>query len=821
VILAAVLALAAQGQALDWSPLPPLPDPVGLGGPFVGVDPGGALVAAGGANFPERRPWEGGRKVWQDRIWSLEPDATAWREAGRLPAPRAYGAAVAAEGWLWLLGGCDEDGATAETWRLRLGPEGLARTEPGPALPRASAFHAAALADGRIWLLPGGTDATGMEGQAAGLWSLDPARPQDGWSEHPACPGGPRAKAALAAQKLGDGREALFLFGGERPGDGVLADAWRFLPGEPDEAAWSRLADLPRPAAAAPAAALGASHLLLFGGDDGSQRGGDPAHHPGFPAEVHAFHTITGTWAPAGRMETPVVTTHAVDWQGGLVLVSGETRPGVRTAAVQRVEPAPPAPALGRLDWVVLVLYLAALVGMGAWFSRRTRGSDDYFVAGQRIPWWAAGLSIYGTQLSAITFLATPALAYATDLRYAPTWIGILLVVPLVTKVFLPHFRRGNLRTAYEYLERRFSRPVRQIGSGCFLVMQTARMGIVVYLPALALATVTGLDVRACILVTGVLATLYTVLGGMEAVIWTDVLQVFVLIGGVLLALGLAFDGAGGWAAFDGAAGAAKLRLWDGGFSWTEAASWSLMLGAIVIMIPPYTTDQAVVQRYLSARSEEAAGRAAWLNGWMSIPAGLLFPTLGVCLWAFYRQQPEDLQLGMANDGILPLFLGDHLPAGFAGLVIAGLLAATMSTLDSAMHSIATAVVNDFYRPRHPEADDARILRVARRWTVAAGLFGTVSATVLASFEITSLFLLFLKALGLLSSGLGTLFLLGVFCPRVGSRAALVGAATGTGVLGALAWATGLHAYWYGAVGIGVGMSAGWLSSRMLRAETP
>jgi SSS family solute:Na+ symporter len=826
-LLLAAAALPAQEPAtapgpLEWSAEADLPAANGRGGPFVGRL-GEALLVAGGADFPDAAPWEGGAKVWHDELWLLDAPGAPWRLAGRLPAPLAYGAAVTVGEELWLLGGCDAAGATDAVLRLARAADGTVRTEAGPALPRPSAFHGAALAAGRIWLLAGSTDAAGTGGLSPAFWSLDPAAPAEGWREEAAFPGVPRAKAAVAAQQLGDGREAVFVIGGEaapadpaRPGSGILRDTWAFVPGAAADAGWRRLRDVPRPVAAAAVARLGPSHLLLLAGDDGSLRGTDAAAHPGFPAAADAYHTITDTWTPAGAVPLPVVTTGAVPWDGGHVVPSGETRPGVRTAgvAVLRVRPRPAA--LASLDWVVLVAYLAVLVGMGAWFSRRTRGSDDYFLAGRRIPWWAAGLSIYGTQLSAITFLATPALAYATDMRYAPTWVSILLVVPLVTRVFLPRFRRLGLRTAYEYLEERFSPLVRRVGSGCFLVMQTARMGIVVYLPALALATVTGLDVRACILVTGVLATLYTVLGGMEAVIWTDVLQVFVLIGGVLLALGLAFDGAGGPDAFGDAAAALKLRVWDGGFSWTEAASWSLLLGSLILMVPPYITDQAVVQRYLSARDERAAARAAWLNGWMSLPVGVLFPALGACLWAFYRAQPGGLTLGMPNDGILPLFLGDHLPAGFAGLILAGLLAATMSTLDSSMHSIATAVVNDFYRPRHPEADDARVLRVARRWTVAAGLFGTLSAAALASFEITSLFLLFLKALGLLSSGLATLFLLGVFT-RVGPRAALLGAAAGTGLLGALAWTTGLHAFWFGAVGIGAGLTVGVLVGRLGR----
>ena len=798
-------------ERIAWNEGTPLPVSQGLSGTLVAELADGSLWVAGGANFPNGLPWEGGQKFWHDAIYQLEEANGVWRRVGSLPQTLANGAVFAYGQELWLLGGCNGSGATNRVWRGS--PENGEWTwSVGQPLPRPSAFHATAVVGGPVYLLPGGTELEGLENLTAEFWSLNFQDPNATWQQETIFPGSPRAKAAMVAQKLGDGRTALFVFGGEVPttesavlGAGILQDAWRFLP----DSGWRDLLDLPAPRAAASALAVGASQVLLFPGEDGTLRGTDPATHPGYPAEIFSFHSITETWATVGNHPRPGVATSALDWRGRLTFVSGETHPGVCTPALTQATLLPPHPALGWMDWVVFGLYLFALVGMGAWFARRNKGSDDYFIAGQRIPWWAAGLSIYGTQLSAITFLATPALAFATDLRYAPTWLGILFVVPLVTKVFLPHFRRLDIRTAYEYLEYRFSRPVRQVGSASFVVMQTARMGIVVYLPALALSMVTGLDVRLCIAVTGVLATIYTVLGGMEAVVWTDVLQVFVLLGGVLLALVLAFQGAGGSAAFADSAAKAKLLLWDNGFSWTDAASWSLLLGAVILMIPPYTTDQAIVQRYLCAKDEKSAARAAWLNGWMSIPAGLLFPILGVCLWAFYRAQPESLHVGMENDAILPLFLGDHLPAGLAGLVIAGLFAATMSTLDSSMHSIATAVVNDFYRPARPNMDDQSILRLARGWTIGAGLLGTTGAVALASFDITSLFLLFLKVLGLFSSGLATLFLLGVFTKRVNGSSALFGAALGTAILAWAAWSTQLHAYWYGAVGIGIGLLGG------------
>lgn len=811
---------ARSQSRLSWETWPELPDAFGLGGPFVGVLADG-LVVGGGANFPEGPPWAAGPKVWHDGLWRLDAPDGHWVSWGALPRPAAYGLVVPDGDGLLLVGGGDGEGAHADVTRLSVAADGAPRWEAWPALPEPSAFHAGARVGDTLWVLAGQADAAGRRLHDA-LWSLDLSASADApatWQRHPGCPGGARIKAAAAAQTLGDGTPVLLVAGGEHPDAGILDDVWTWHPGAER---WTARASLPEPRAAAAAVAVGQSHVLVFTGDTGRARALPLAERPPFDGDTLAYHTITDTWVALDAPPEGVVTTSAVSWRGRLVLASGEVRPGVRTRAVQAATVERAESRFGTLDLVVLVAYLLGLVAIGARFARRNTGTADYFVAGRRIPWWAAGLSIYGTQLSAITFLATPALAYSTDLRYAPTWLAILIMAPLVNRVHLPFFRRLAVTTAYEYLERRFSYGVRLFGSLAFMIYQLARMAIVVYLPALALAAVTGLDVSGCILVMGVLATAYTVLGGMEAVIWTDVLQVFVLLGGVGLALSLALSDVGGVAGVRALAeGYAVLDLWDGGFAFTESASWSLMLGAVFLQFGPYTTDQAVIQRYLTTRDERGAARGLLLNGWMSVPAALLFPTLGACLWAWYRSRPEALAVGMANDEIVPLFVGQRLPAGAAGLVIAGLFAATMSSLDSSMHSVATAASVDLHGRLRPGLDDRARLRVARRLTVLVGVLGTLGALALARTDERSLFLLFQKAVGLLSSGVAGIFLLGLFTRRVGSGAALLGAAAGTGVLVWVTWFSPLHPFWSAAVGIGSCVVAGLLAALVWRGEPP
>ncbi|HIE70727.1 MAG TPA: hypothetical protein EYP98_11415, partial [Planctomycetes bacterium] len=294
--------------------------------------------------------------------------------------------------------------------------------------------------------------------------------------------------------------------------------------------------DLPTPVAAACAIAAGQSHVLVFSGSTGKHALA-PDPRPEFPRIVRSYHTITDTWTEAGTMPTGLVTTGVARHEGKIVIATGEVSPGVRTPAVRSVTVAQEAAGFGALNTIVLALYLAGLVWIGLRFSKRGGNANDFFLAGRRIPWWAAGISIFATQLSAITFISTPAVAYASNWLVLPGKAMILVMAPIVVLLYLPFFRRLDITSAYEYLERRFNLPVRLFGSASFIAFQLLRMAIVVFLPALALTTITGINVYLCILIMGVLSTLYTVLGGMEAVIWTDVLQTVVLLGGMLIAI--------------------------------------------------------------------------------------------------------------------------------------------------------------------------------------------------------------------------------------------------------------------------------------------
>jgi solute:Na+ symporter, SSS family len=576
--------------------------------------------------------------------------------------------------------------------------------------------------------------------------------------------------------------------------------------------------------------------LLVFGGATGAllrhgltlddaARSDHLEHHPGFSRDVLVLtEESDGAFTKIGRLHAPhrlPVTTTAVWWRGRIVLPSGEVSPGKRTARIWTIRVLDDARAVERSfgiwNWLALAIYLLSMVAIGLRCSKRIEGTEEFFLAGRKIPWWAAGLSIFGTQLSAITFMAIPATTFAGDWVRSIGSMTLLLAIPIVIWFYLPTFRNLNLSTAYEYLERRFGPPARTLAATLFILLQFGRMGIVLFLPSIALSAVTGMDVFVCIALMGVLSILYTVLGGIEAVIWTDVAQVFVLMGGALLALGIAVADVGGVGeVLRIGAEADKFRIAHPGSGLDSMTVPVMVVGLFVLNLVPYTSDQTVIQRYMTTATTKSAARSLWTNFWMTAPTGIVFFGLGTALYVFYLSHPE-LPTPAKNDEIVPWFVVHELPAGVAGIVIAAIFAASMSSLDSSMNSVSTVMIFDFYRRWYPEADDAQQLRVGRILTLALGLIGTATALAMAGVEIKFLFDVFNKILGLFGGALAGLFFLGIFCSRVGTGAALTATVSGAVTVGALevlnltSESPPVHPYLFAAVGFAVCVLVGYL----------
>ena len=813
-LLLAGLAHADAAPPFAWHDLPPLPDALGVAGPFAG-ESGLHLLVAGGANFPDGPPWEGGKKVWHDTVYALNTSGT-WRVAGQLPGPRGYGVSVQTDEGVICAGGSDAARHYAEVFRLRLRGGDLTQ-EALPNLPMPLADAAGAKVQ-RTLYLAGGAGAPGEKQASARLFALDLDQPSAGWKELEPLPAQARIQPFAASL---DG--AFFLGGGaalEPNATGTitrayLRDTWRYKPGE----GWKRLADLPHPLAAAPtpAPAVGPSHFAVFGGNDGSKAGFQPVSaHPGFNPTILLYHTLSNTWAPFGEMPGARVTTPVVTWQGRWVIPSGEMRPGVRSPDVRAASISVPRRGFGWVNYAAFALYPALMMFI-SWRVGAKSNSDDFFRGGQRIPWWAVGLSIYATMLSSITFMAIPGKAYASDWSYILGIFTVPLLAPFIIRWYLPFFRQLNITSAYEYLELRFNLAARWFGSISFIILQLGRTAIVLYLPALALATVSNFAMTTCILIMGTISILMTFEGGLESAVWTDVAQTVILLVGAVAMLVVAVLGVPG-----GASEVARVAVADnkllGGLDWgpglTSATAWVILISTVFSNLTSYTAGQDVVQRFVATRDGKQAAKSIWTNAWMAIPTQLLFFSVGTALYAFYKAHPERLDPTLKTDAVFSLFIVQELPMGLAGLVVAAIFAAAQPT--SSLNSIATAYVTDFHVRLAPGTPDAVRLRLGKIVTVLAGVLGTVLALMFARTGDTSVWDKFLGWLGMTGSALAALFFLGIFSRRATGAGAVAGALIAATVLAYVKLFTPLHGLTYAIIGFLTCAGAGWLMSLVL-----
>ena len=478
----------------------------------------------------------------------------------------------------------------------------------------------------------------------------------------------------------------------------------------------------------------------------------------------------------------------------------------------------------GTLNYSVLLAYFGLLLWMGYRFSLRQQSTADYFRGKGRVPWWAAGISIFGTLLSAITFMAVPAKVYATDWSYFMYNMTVILLTPLIVGLFIPFYRKLDVTTAYEYLEERFNAATRMLASAFFMIFQLGRIAVILLLPSIAISVVSGADVLLCILTVGVVSIAYTHMGGIEAVIWTDVLQVAVLTGGALLAITLiaaSFDG-GVTEMYRVALDDGKLKMFDFSPDWSKPTFWVVVAGGLGASLISYGTDQTVVQRYMTATNLTTAKRMFHLNAIAIVPATCLFFTLGTALYLFYQTYPERLSGELlSDDAILPWFILNELPDGLSGLLIAAIFSAAMSSLSSSINSSSAAYVTDFHRKLKPEQNDLELLKVARFAALAVGVFGTALAVWMAVTEVKSLWDRFITVLGLFTGGVGGLFLLGMTTTRVNAAAAMAGLGlSGVCQLMLLVF-TSAHPLLYATTGILSCYICGYLASFLPRKRWP
>ena len=432
---------------------------------------------------------------------------------------------------------------------------------------------------------------------------------------------------------------------------------------------------------------------------------------------------------------------------------------------------------MSTIDWVIVAVYAMIVIGIGMAASRQQNNTEEYFRGARQLPWWAVGFSIIATSFSAASLLGGPGEGYNHGFLYLQLQLGDLIGYGLVILLFVPFFVRLNLTTAYEYLEQRFDAKTRSFGALCFLLFVIARLGGLLYAASLVVSTVTGWPLSVAILLVGIVSIVYTVAGGITAVVWTDVLQFAMIFVGLAAGIWTAVSGvSGGFGELWHAAGSGgKLAMVN--LSWDPASIRSLptaLLAYGMLALAVAGTNQQSVQRYVSCADVSSARKAIWLgwfSGFLGVAATLL---LGVLLFGFYSLNaglPEDVK----PDGILSYFIVNQVPPGASGFLVAAIFAAAMSSIDSALHSLATCMTVDFYqRYAKSERSESQSLIVAQGLIVVWGIMGILSAFYVASTGESLLPFLIQYTTMFLGPLLG-IFLMGVLFPRVNATGAFYG----------------------------------------------
>ena len=860
-VLAAAAAPALSAPvALEWARQSGMPARAAR--PFSGLLADGSMIFAGGSDFVPDAATGRMRKTFLKDIFTRSPDGV-WTKTGELPHPVAEGVcASVADGVFCAGGNC---GRTRYDNAFILHRDG-SRSDLPP-LPEPVSMGAAAADGGMVYVVSSDT-----------VYRIDLRNPS-GWETAGKIPGPPRLQHVAAIQNGDQKEKVLVVYGGYDASSGeVLHDGHALVLsaiGREKEAGletpWRKLAPLPENTTTIGAAFLpvGHQHILLAGGygetgwrnktrcqrllDKKISRGGlspeeqafldeweqckDPVKL-GWQRKILAFNCVTGAWCEYGEIApedkprcgaAAALKTGKTPEECTLLIAGGETAPGLRTDAVSCATFRKTG-KFGAAAWAVVGGYALLMAGMACFFIFKKKDENDYFRGGNRIPWYVAGMSIFATMLSSITFIAIPTQAYLQDWRYFVMAFFIIGMAPVAICYYLPFFCRLGITSAYEYLEKRFNLGVRLFGSAAFILFMVCRVAVVTLLPAIALNAVTGVSIDACILVCGLLTMVYCSLGGLEAVIWSDFVQGIVLMGGAVSVLAILImktgpDGAHFSTFWNIAEESGKTRMLDFRFLLSQPVFWVVAVQGLVSNLSSYTSDQCVIQRYIATPDENATKRSLWFNGAMSMFAQVVFYGIGIALFAFYKSNPGAMDVTMQKgDSVLPTFMATEMPPWLAGLVIAAVFAATISTLSANLSSASTAIVTDFIKRFRPGIGGKAQIRCGQICTYIVGILGISAALALSRTESQALFDNFNEFIAMLTAGLTGLFFMGVFMPRIGGGAAVAGLAAnyavcfGLKAAGCTLFGFRFHPFLIGGAGLAVCVAVAFACSFFLKA---
>lgn len=460
------------------------------------------------------------------------------------------------------------------------------------------------------------------------------------------------------------------------------------------------------------------------------------------------------------------------------------------------------------LDLTIVGIYLLAMIGVGVWFSRKNKNAEQFTKASGLIPGWAIGLSIYATFLSSNTFLGVPGKSFGSNWSSFVFSISMPLAAWIAVRYFVPFYRNTGEVSAYTHLENRFGPWARTYAVCCFLLTQLARMGSIFFGIALSLQALTGYSMEAIMIVTGICIIIYTVLGGIEAVIWTEVVQGIIKTLGAILIIYLVVSNMQGGIPKIIEIGKAHHKFSLGSFSpdFTTATFWAVLLYGFFINLNNFGMDQNYIQRYHTASSAKEAGKSVWLCVWIYLPASMLFFIIGSCLYAFYQENPSliepvkvqvalerlgesasskdikalalSLQPADYGDKVMPHFMVTKMPTGLIGLVVSAILSAAMSTISSGMNASATVFSVDIYqRYIKRDQDDKQMLRLLHLATIVFGLLGMIAGVMM--IGVKSILDIWWQLSGIFAGGMLGLFLLGLLSRRAGNTAAIAATVVG------------------------------------------
>lgn len=433
----------------------------------------------------------------------------------------------------------------------------------------------------------------------------------------------------------------------------------------------------------------------------------------------------------------------------------------------------PIAFSLHPIDLVIMVVYLASIIYIGLRFSRKARTTEGYFLGDKSSPSWVLGLSIISAKISSVTFLALPAAAFALDWRLFVPNLAIIPVALLAIWLLVPFFRQAAHTTAFEYLNNRFGVGARLYGSILFLVGQALRLGSIVYLAAIPIELFTGIPPIWIMVLIGGICTLYTVVGGIQAVIWTDAIQAIILYLGGIAALAVMINGVPGGIVeiFKVASADGKFSLGPMNWDLSDRTFWTMLIVGLNLWIFSYTSDQVLIQRYLAAKDLKQARAAGWSSAFLCLPTWAFFFLLGTSLYVYFKVNPSEIVGSLPADSVFPHFILTQMPHGLSGLVIAGVIAAAMGSLSSALNAFATVATVDIVRPYVFKGKSDPFYAVAAKLLTG---FGTIlmlaigfafNAATKESFVDLSQ-----QLAGIIGGVVPAFFLLGFFAARVNSK---------------------------------------------------